>query len=114
LSPLEDLDGAMGYFDGAAQWGHYGCGFVLELQKNWFFHGWMAGGLGTNSKVELVALWTLLKFASSKWIQPLVVRSDAKFIIDWACRKVTMHSLLLQQWGSRIGEIINGYENIYF
>jgi hypothetical protein len=41
-----------GFFDGAAQRGFCGAGFVLQLNHFSYFRGWMVGGVGTNTKAR--------------------------------------------------------------
>ena len=48
------------YFDGAAQEGYCDAGFVLKMNSQEIIKGWMKVGCGTNSRVELMALWALL------------------------------------------------------
>jgi len=49
-----------GYFDGAANDGASGCGFILYINKDHFYRGWMGIDTCTNNLSELSALWSLL------------------------------------------------------
>lgn len=89
-------------------------GFFLVIQYNWSFPGWTSGGIGTNSKAEMLALWALLRFAYSKGIKSLVIRGDSKFIIDSASKNVTIHYIYLQQWGNGVREAKNDFDSISY
>jgi len=70
-----DLDYSIpwGYFDGANQ-GHplsIGVGVVLFLNHNHYINIMYALGGGSNNKVELIALWTLLETTKKKDIKKL-------------------------------------------
>jgi len=40
-------------------------------------------GIGSNARVELLALWGVLKFYYLKGIFHLMVAGDSKCVIDW-------------------------------
>ena len=45
---------------------------------------WMGCGKGTNTRVELMALWGLLLFDLHKNIIDLQVAGDSRIVVDWA------------------------------
>ena len=50
----------MGFFDGATSNGLCGYGFVTKLGKDKVMKSWLKDGIGTNTRVEVVGLWSLL------------------------------------------------------
>lgn len=58
-----DLDGVIGFFDGAQQNGICGAGMVIRIRNSSSYRLKLGVGCGSNTKVELVALWGLLYFA---------------------------------------------------
>jgi len=55
----------------------------LYLSYSHVFELKLGGGCGSNTRAELIALWGLLFFASSKGVFHLMVLGDSKIIIDW-------------------------------
>lgn len=72
-------------FDGACQGclGKCGAGMTLYLNDNHYFHLKLGVGVGTNTRVELIALWGFLSFSKSKDIFQIQIASDSKVIISW-------------------------------
>ena len=73
------------YFDGASQ-GELplrGSGGVLFLNEPTKTKITFSPGLGTNNKVELSALWSVLKIAAEKNVRELQLCGDSKLAIDW-------------------------------
>jgi hypothetical protein len=90
--PSLDYEISMGYFDGASQ-GHppkCGVGVVLLINQNHYIYIRYAPGGGTNNRVELIALWTLLETTKQKDIRKLHVLGDSKLAIDWAQGKLSI------------------------
>ena len=46
----------MGFFDGAAQKGVCGAGFILSISALHTYHCWLGCGIGTNTRAEQMAL----------------------------------------------------------
>ena len=84
-SPVFGKDLAWRFFYGACQGkeGRYGGGMALFLGEKHYFHLQLRASVGTNTRVELLALWGLLFFARSKGILSLQVVEDSKVIINW-------------------------------
>jgi hypothetical protein len=82
-----------GFFDGAAQWGVCGAGFVLHVNQSSFFRGWMVGGVGTNTKVEMLGLWVLLSLALKLEMDCLQVYGDSQVVINWISGKGEIKAL---------------------
>jgi ribonuclease HI len=47
-------------------------------------HAYFGGGKGTNTKVEIIALWGLLWLARKLKLDNLQVLGDSKVITSWA------------------------------
>ena len=62
IDPTLTGAGIVGYFDGPALRGLCGGGMVLKFFESHIFQHLMGCGVGTNTRVELLALWGLLKF----------------------------------------------------
>ena len=73
-----------GFFDGAASQGKGGVGIILYISHSHFFQLKLGCGANTNMRVELLALWTLLKFVEAIGIRDLHIYGDSKVIISWA------------------------------
>lgn len=56
---------------------------VLHISSTHYKNIKYAPGGGTNSRVELIALWTLLEEATKKDIRHLQVYGNSKIVIDW-------------------------------
>ena len=56
---------------------------VLRLNKNYYFTLRLGGGIGTNTKDELLSLWGLLKFAILIKISYICISGGSKVIIEW-------------------------------
>ena len=70
------------FFDGAEENGSFSVGMVIKLQHNHQFKLRMVVGTGTNTKVELVALWALLWFSHEKQFSIGLVLCDSKSTVD--------------------------------
>ena len=95
--PILDYSILWGYFDSANQ-GHppsIGVGVVLFLNHNHYINIMYALGGGSNNKVELIALWTLLEAKKQKDIMKLQVTGDSKLVIDWAKGKISIQNINL-------------------
>ena len=71
----------VGYFYGVARKRTYRNGIFLKINEDNYFKLWMNYGLGTNTKVELISLWCLLKFGSTLGIATLQVLEDSMIIL---------------------------------
>jgi ribonuclease HI len=76
-------DKVYGYFDGATQNENCGGGFSIYRDSSFVCFGIRGGGKGTNTKAELLGIWTLLMWARQLGIQCISVMGDSKMIIDW-------------------------------
>jgi len=81
---------------------------------NHFFEVWMGCGSGSNTRVEMLALWMLLSFACWLGISKLQVLGDSQVILEWANQKYKLQVASLQHWSSRVLEKIFQYQFITF
>lgn len=85
-------------FDGAAQSGSCGAGGFFKSHHSritkWFF---TCGG-GTNTKAELLGLWTTLYLATSWSIKHLYVLGDSRVVIDWINHRSNLRSVHIEGW----------------
>ena len=105
---------SIGYFDGATSKGLSGGGMFLKLNYEHPFLLWMGCGSGSNTKVELLALWGLLQFANYKGIGHLQVVGDSKVTVEQAAGNSRLHALRLEQRCSRIVELKHKFSHITF
>jgi len=68
---------------------------VLYINQNHYIFIRYASGSGTNNKVELTALWTLMETAKKKDLRKLQVLGDLKLVIDWAQGKIDIQNTSL-------------------
>lgn len=63
--PVRDF---MAFFNGASQQGGSSsrAGAIIYIDQIQFFKVWMNGGVGSNMRAELLALWMTLFFAKKK------------------------------------------------
>lgn len=83
-----------GYFDAASQGHPPNCvvGVVPFLSHSHYIHIRYTPGGGTNSRAELIALWTLLEAEKEKNVTKLQVFGYSKMAIDWANGKISMQN----------------------
>ena len=68
----------------------------------------------TNSKAELLALWTTLKIAKDKQLTRLHIYGDSKSVIDWASRKNNIRAPHLQNLLKAIRALQPAFEVVLF
>ena len=84
-----------GFFDGASKNNIGGAGIVLEIIQSHSFNLKLGCGSNTNSRVELLALWTLLFFAAEIGI-PSLIFGDSSVVINWENEKSALSALELE------------------
>jgi ribonuclease HI len=89
-------------FDGAEQSGCCGAGGFFKSNHSritkWFFS---CGG-GTNTKAELLGLWTTLFLATSWSVKHLLVLGDSSVVIDWINCKSKLRSVHIECWKQKL------------
>ena len=96
--PAEVSKGAVGFFDGASNHDFCGCGIVLVLSKDHFLHICLGGGLGSNTKDELLSLYGIMFIASHLGVLDISIFGDSKIIIDWQNDLSNLRVISLKQW----------------
>ena len=79
-------DKVIGYFDGASQEGGTRCGvgaILISPILGRYNIMWNCGN-GTNTRFEMLALWSLLYYARTLDIDTIQIVGDSKVIVDWA------------------------------
>jgi len=103
-------------FDGAAASSGLNCGaggfFKTHPNRttSWFINC----GLGTNSKAELLGLWTSLALASLWSLDQILVLGDSRIIIDWINRECALHSVHMEGWKDRTRQLSKQFRDIQF
>ena len=64
---------------------------VLRLDLKQTFMLLMDAGRGSNTRDELLDLWSLPFFARSRQISRLLVQGDCKAVLDWVIEINTIH-----------------------
>ena len=59
-------------------------------------------GTGTNTRAELLALWSLLHYAASLGIDSIQIAGDSRIIVEWFKGKLKLDVLHLTYWKERI------------
>ena len=85
-------------FDGASANGICGVGFVLKLVESKEIKGWLNAGRDSNTRVEIIGLWSGLYVARWRGVRELFVAGDSQVIINWALDKALGLSLELFHW----------------
>jgi ribonuclease HI len=69
-----------------------GVGAILFINHNHSIHIRYAPGGGTNNRVELISLWTLLEAAKENNLSKLQVFGDSKMEIDWSRGNISIQN----------------------
>ena len=81
ITPLADQHGIVGYFNGTEQGGYCGVGMIIRINQTSIFRLKLSIGPRSNTKDELLALWSLLYFSKENDIQLDSIFRDSKAII---------------------------------
>lgn len=97
--PIIDKSTPWVFFDGAANQGGCGGGFILYISDQHFYKVKMCLGVGTNNFAELITLRHLLYFSLGHHCINLNIFGDSKIIINWfnditACHIHTLSNIL--------------------
>jgi ribonuclease HI len=89
-----------------------GAGAILKCPDLGVFSLKMNCGPGTNTRGELLALWSILFFAQYKQISCLQLVGDSKVIVDWFSFKNNLQVINLQPWMSKIRQMSEKFQNL--
>lgn len=78
------VDDPILFFDGATAEGKCGIGGVIYLNYDHFYTICMHGGVGTNTKAELLALWCVVKASICFGLHKAKIFGDSRVAIKWA------------------------------
>ena len=87
-----------GFFDGVAAKNIGGSGFVIYLSASHYFSFSMGCGYSTNTRVELLALWAVLKVILMMGLPLQLIYGDSMVIISWLNRLSTLDVPSLMHW----------------
>ena len=87
---------------------------VIRLSHHHSFRIKLGIGVGTNTKVELLALLDLLFFVREKDISSITIFGDSKVVMDWEKDVHSLHSIELHHWINRVKNLINSFQQISF
>lgn len=105
IAPAPILNFPAGFFDGASTKHMGGVGVHLLLSQNHYYYFKLGVGLSTNTRSELLALWTLLQCAKIMGLPHLHIHGDYAVIINWFIHRSTLSLLTLDGWCHFIREL---------
>ena len=100
-------DMAIGFFDGASQEGGTKCGvgaILISPLLGRYNIMWNCG-IGTNTRSEMLALWSILHFARTLGIDAIQIAGDSEVIVEWFKGSIHLESILLTYWMDRIMQL---------
>ena len=100
-------DMAIGFFDGASQEGGTKCGIgaILISPLLGRYNIMWNCGIGTNTRSEMLALWSILHFAWTLGIDAIQIAGDSKVIVEWFKGTIHLELILLTYWMDRIMQL---------
>jgi ribonuclease HI len=114
---LDLADGhTLAFFDGAAlaNGSRCGVGGYFKTHQSRSTYWFINCGPGTNTKAELLGLWTTLTLAALWSIDDLHVQGDSRVIIDWISSKCTLNSIHLEGWMHKTRDLLQRFSNLNF
>jgi ribonuclease HI len=72
------------------------------------------GGVGTNSKAELLGAWVTLILANQWKIPKIQLMGDSKVIIDWLNQKGNLNAIDIEGWKHRTKVLTTIFQEINF
>jgi hypothetical protein len=111
-SPPSIIEGfPVGWFDGAAQGrGQFsGAGGIIRVNRHTIFKWMLNCGPGSNTRAELLGVWTLLTLATRLHIYDLQVFGDSKIVIDWLNHNCALQVCDLLCWQDRIQTLLKDF-----
>ena len=99
------FDFIVGFFEGASANGLGGIGVHLMFSQDHYICMKMGVGQRTNTRLELLALWTLLFSTKSCGLPFLHIHGDSSVIINWFNRRSSLSSLALDGWCHNIRDL---------
>jgi hypothetical protein len=99
---------SIAFFDGAAlaNGSNCGAGGFFKSHKSRTSSWFINLGPGTNTKAELLGLWTTLTLAAIWSLDALHVQGDSRVIIDWISNKGRLNSILMAGWMQKTRDLM--------
>lgn len=104
----------LAYFDGAEQAGCCGAGGFFKSNQTGITKWYFSCGRGTNTKAELLALWSTLYLATSWSVKHLIVLGDSRVVIDWINCKSNLRSVHIECWKQKTLVLSKLFEDVKF
>ena len=114
IGPKPVLAFPCGFFDGAASDNIGGSGFVIYLNEHHLFSFTMGCGHSTNTRVELLASWAVLKFSLMMGLPIHLIFGDSKVIISWLNRSAALDVPTLMHWCKDIRDMLHLAPQVIF
>lgn len=95
------------FFDGAAANHLGGAGFVIYLNDNHYLSFSMGCGRSTNTRVESLALWAVLRVCLLMGLPIHLIFGDSMVIISWLNRFSTLDISSLRHWCEDIRNMLH-------
>ena len=86
------------FFDGAAAKNIGGSGFVIYLNDSHYFSFSMGVGCSTNTRADLLSLWTVLRVSSMMGLPMHLIYGESMVIISWINRLSALDVPTLMHW----------------
>ena len=86
------------YFDGAAKDNHGGAGFMIYLSETHHFGFSVGCGDCTNTRAELMALWSVIRVCLMMGLPIKMIYGDSLVIISWVNGTNTLDVPTLKHW----------------
>lgn len=112
--PSFPADVILSFLNGAASAVSSGAGMLIKVSDRIRCAIWMGCGPGKNMRVELLALWGLLRFSQIMDIRISNIYGDSKVVIDWAVKKSIIQVDNLDHWCARIMELCDIFPDTSF
>ena len=96
-----------GFFDGAAANSKGGAGVFIAISKFHVLSFKLGCGPSTNTRAELMALWSLLVVAKMMGLPLKKTHGDSLVIINWAYGKSNLSSIDLSHWCAEVSDLIH-------
>lgn len=97
-----EINYTAGFFYDAAQNQNCGCEVWLLLSPSCHYKLFWYGGLGTNTRAEVIALWGLMWFANHLCVENVSYYDDSKDLIDHLNQVGSINQPHLSSWIHRI------------
>ena len=97
----------VGFFDGAAQRNLGGAGFVIYISETHYFCFSVGCGICTNTRAELLALWSVLRVCKLMGLPIHMILADSMVVISWVNRMSTLKIPTLKHWCDEIFSMLH-------